>query len=166
METDKRAQLLQRRRMLQLRLEREDVSRQFRGVAPALRARGLRFRKLLPAFLSPWLRVLARLPGRDERIFWPEVGDGACATWQDDRDCAAALERALRACEGLDGRVMLVFHPAQAALVSGARDLVGAWEALHEALYEATWLVPMDRRPWLIEISPADYELCFVTDVP
>lgn len=152
--------------MLQLQLERGELSRQFRGVAPALHARGLRFHKLLPASLSPWLGVLARLPGRDERISWPGVPEGVCGTWEDDRDCAAALERALRACEGLDGRVMLVFHPAQAALVIGAADLVQAWPALHVALYEATWIVPMDRRPWLIEISPADHELCFIADVP
>lgn len=166
MEPDAHARLLQRRRMLQLRLERGELSRQFRGVAPALRERGLRFHKLLPASLSPWLGVLARLPGRDERIFWPEVPGGVLASWREAGDCASLLATALRACGGHAGRVMLVFHPAQTALVIRPADLVHAWGALHDALYESTWIVPMDRRPWLIEISPADEELCYITEVP
>ena len=165
METDKRAQLLQRRRMLQLRIDREGWCRQFRGIAPALRGRGLPISKRLPAQLSPWLAVTQRLPGRDERIFWPEVPNGVLRAWDDAAECVTLLESALRACGGLDGRVLVVFHPAQAALLIHARDLVAAWPLMHDALYEETWIVPEDRRPWLVEVSPGDRDLGYVTEV-
>jgi hypothetical protein len=164
-EHDKRARLLQRRRMLQLRVEREGWCRQFRTLAPALCAGGLRITKRLPAFLSPWLAVTRRLPGRDERIFWPEVPNGVWQPWDDAAQCAALLESALRACGGLEGRVLVVFHPAEAALVIGARDLVAAWPTLHAALYDSTWIVPEDRRPWLVEVCPGDRDLGYVTAV-
>jgi hypothetical protein len=165
MESEQRAHLLQRRRMLQLRLEREAWCRQFRAVAPALCARGLRISKRLPAQLSPWLAVTQRLPGRDERIFWPEVTNGVCRPWDDAAECAALLESALRECGGLGGRVLVVFHPAEAALLIDARDLVDAWPVLHAALYDSTWIVPGDRRPWLVEVSPGDRDLGYVTEV-
>lgn len=166
MQETQRYRLLQRRRMLQLRLERQEHTRQFRGIAPALHARGLRFRKLLAASLSPWLAVTARLPGRDERIDWPLVPDCSCHAWQDASECARQLERALLACAGLEGRVLVVFNPFEAALVIHARDLVAAWPDIHDALYESTWIVPCDRRPWLIEVSPSDRELCYAAEVP
>jgi hypothetical protein len=165
-DTDKRTHLLQRRRMLQLRIEREGWCRQFRGVAPALRARGLRISKRLPAQLSPWLAVTQRLPGRDERIFWPEVPNGVWQPWDDGMACAALLQTALRECGGRVGRVLVVFHPAEAALMIHARELVDAWPVLHAALYDSTWIVPEDRRPWLVEVCPGDHDLGYVTEVP
>ena len=166
MDAGRQAQLLQRRRMLQLRLERAGWCRQFRQIAPALCARGVRISKRLPASLAPWLAVAQRLPGQDERVHWPDVPDGVWRPWQDASECARLLESALRDCGGLDGPVLVVFHPAEAALRIAARDLVGAWPVFDAALYDATWIVPEDRRPWLIEISPSDRDLGYIADAP
>jgi hypothetical protein len=163
----KRDALLSRRRLLQLRQERQVQARQFRELAPLLRAQGLGFSKRLPASLEPWLATTRRLPGLDERVDWQQVPGAARVAWSDAGECTSRLRDALGRCAASTSgdRVVMVFHPAEAALVIGARDLIAAWPVIHDRLYDTVWIVPFDRRPWLIEISPQDRELCFAVAI-
>ena len=164
MDASARDRLLQRRRLLQLRHERQELSRQFRELAPRLCADGLRFSTSMPASSRRHLGRLSTVPARDERVDWVLVPEGECHAWTDAAECAALLARAFHAC-GVAGNapVLVVFHTAEAALAIGAADLCAAWPGLHDALYASVWIVPRNGGGWLVEASLMDREVCWLT---
>src|SRR6476659_3152109 len=125
MNPEEAARLRVRREHLQLRIRRKDEARQFRALAPLLRAAGLRRFSRMPSTrileLAP--RCL-HLPGRDERFYWPEIPGGTCAGWRDANERDAIFARALRATFAPSTRLLLIFHTHQSALVLGREDAI------------------------------------------
>jgi len=162
MEPAARPDLLQRRRMLQLRVQRQQVCASFRALAPLLCERGIRFSKSLPAAIAPAVAGFNALPGLDERVDWSQVPAGERQYWEDAAECAAWLERGLRACGVSPGeRLLVVFHTAEAALGIGAADLCAAWPSLHPRLRDTVWIVPRAPAGWLLEVSLMDRDLAW-----
>lgn len=158
-----RSPLLQRRRMLQLRLQRQQACAQARALARRLCERGIRFSKSLPAAYAPAIARFNALPGLDERVDWPRVPGGQQHAWEDAAGCVHLLDRALRECGvAASARVLVVFHPAEAALVIGAGDLCAAWAVLHPHLHEVVWIAPRQPGDWVAEVSLMDRDLAWL----
>ena len=158
------AALRRRREHLQLRLRRPQESAQARALGHSLRTAGVRRLSRLPVDrLRPALARFAALPERDERFHWPEIAGHHRQGWLhagNERD--AAVIAALRACFAPAQRLVLVFHPAQSALVVDAADLVAHCASVLDALHETLWIVPLRGPPALVEVSVSDGEVCWL----
>ena len=81
-------------------------------------------------------------------------------SWSDAGQCASLLAGALERCgAAADDRLLLVFHPDEAALVIGAADLCAAWPHLHALLWDTLWIVPRGPGRWVAEVSLIDNDL-------
>lgn len=152
-----------RREHLQLRIRRKDEARQFRELAPLLRAAGLRRFSRLP---STRIRELApralHLPGRDERFYWPEIPGGACGSWHEDSARDEMFVRALQASFAPSTRLLLVFHTVESGLVLAREDAIAHASLLLDRLYGTLWVIPKDGSPGLVEVSFSDNEVCWL----
>lgn len=167
MEEAQRARLIERRRLAQLRRERAAASAAFRGVAPLLCERGVRFSKLVPERCRAALGTLASGPGRDERLLWGPTADGTCRGWETEAERNALLRRALAGCTGAETKVAVVWHPFRAGLrIAAAALAVHAGPVLEAGAGDTTWIVAADGGPWLIEVAWWDWEICWAARMP
>ena len=152
-----------RREHLQLRLRRQQQARQFRALAPALRATGVRrLSRLPPVRVQALSRAKLNLPGRDERLYWPEIPEGRCESWQDADARDAAFAGALRACFPPSGRLVFIFSPFESGLVLGCADAIAHATRLLDACNGTLWIVALTGTPGLVEVSYSDDEVCWL----
>jgi hypothetical protein len=167
MEGERRKRLVEKRRLALLRMERAAASATFRGVAPALCARRVRFSKLVPQGCRTALGRLASGPGRDERLLWAPVPNGSCRAWETAEERDQALREALAACAAPDVRAAVVWHPCTAGLRLASADLARhAAPILDAGAGDTIWIVAADGGPWLIEIAYWDREVCWTPKMP
>lgn len=167
MDEDRRARLVEKRRLALLRMQRAAVSRTFRTAAPALCARGVRFSKLVPQRCLTALGRLASGPGQDERLLWDPIPDGTCRTWQTEQEQDEALREALAVCTVPQAPVAVIWHPCAAGLRLSAADLARHPAPVLEAGEgETIWIVAADGGPWLIELAYWDREVCWTPEMP
>src|SRR4051812_18084909 len=107
MDPDRRDALIEKRRLLQLRQRRQERSRTFREIAPALRAAGVRCAKLMPERFEAILGPVLLAPGQDERLVWEPIPDGVCRRWGSPGERDLLLRRALHACVRPEERVAI-----------------------------------------------------------
>jgi len=167
MDAVRREALIEKRRLLQLRQKRHEMSRIFREIAPSLRAAGVRCAKLMPERLRAILGPVLVAPGEDERIVWAPIPDGVCRRWSSPGERDLLLRQALHACVPPEERVAVAFHTHQAGLFVSAADLSRhAPMILEAAAPETVWIVAAAGAPWLIELSYWDSELCYTANLP
>ncbi|HEY0414191.1 MAG TPA: hypothetical protein VGD66_13735 [Allosphingosinicella sp.] len=167
MDEDRRARLAEKRRLAQLRRARATASAAFRGVAPALRAAGVKCSKLVPARCREALGPLTGGPGEDERLLWAPIPNGTCARWTSAADRDALLREALARCAAPDAKVAVVWHPYEAGLALRAADLAAQASPILDAGHGGTiWIVAAQGGPWLIEAAFWDRELCWTPAMP
>ena len=153
-----------RRVRLQARVRRQEEARQFRALAPLLRAAGVRRFSRLP---SSRVREVAgnrlSLPGRDERFYWPEIPDGQCTTWRNDDERDRAFADALAACFAPSERLLLISHTAESVLVLGCADAMAQARLLLEHIRGISlWVITRSGAPGLVEVSFSDQEVCWL----
>jgi len=154
-----RSRLEEKRRLLQLRRERQDQSRTFREVARSLCELGLRrFSKIPPARCQQIASRFSHLPGRDERFVWPDRDRRA---WHDDVERDFLFRQALLACTNLEGSLAVIFHTHQAGLRIEAPALAEHAGAVIGPQFEAVWITAFQPAPWLIEVARQDREICY-----
>ena len=157
------AALRKRREHLQLRLRREDESRQARELAHRLHALGLRrMSRLPPSRAHALVAPFAHWPGRDERFYWPEIPGHVCRYWSDEAARDDAFREALRANFAPSARLALVFHPAESALVLGREDAIAHADAVLAQGYAAWWIVALRGPSKLVEVCFGDDEVCWI----
>jgi hypothetical protein len=167
MDEDRRARLIEKRRLALLRMERAGISATFRSVAPALRAGRVRCSKLVPARCLEALGRLASGPGQDERLLWAPVPNSTCRGWEAEAERDSLLREALADCTAPDARVAVVWHPCRAGLSLAAADLArNAGPILDSGGGETIWIVAAGGGPWLIEVAYWDRELCWTPQMP
>jgi hypothetical protein len=167
MDEDRRARLIEKRRLALLRMERAGISATFRAVAPALRAQGVRGSKLVPARCLEALGRLASGPGQDERLLWAPVPNSTCRRWEAEAERDSLLGEALADCTAPETRVAVVWHPFRAGLSLAAADLaLNARPILDAGEGETIWIVAAAGGPWLIEVAYWDRELCWTPKMP
>lgn len=163
---DRRAKLVEKRRLAQVRRERQNVSATFRRVAPSLCEHGLRFSKLVPERCREALGTLASGPGRDERLLWGDVPGGTCVRWEDKARRDAHVRRALACCVAPTSSVVVIWHPFQAGLRLRAADLAAHAAPVLDAAGDTIWIVAAEGGPWLIEVVFWDREVCWAPNMP
>lgn len=167
MDEVRRARLIERRRLAQIRAQRAALSEAFRAVAPGLRARGVRCAKLMPERCRTALGRLASGPGRDERLLWKPIPNGVCRPWQTERERDSLLAAGLAACAAPETPVAVVWHPCRAGLRLAASALAAnAAEIINASAGDTIWIVAADGGPWLIEIAYWDREICWTPRMP
>jgi hypothetical protein len=167
MDEPRRARLVEKRRLAQLRARRAAVSAVFRRVAPGLRAAGTRCSKLVPERCLTALGDLTSGPGEDERLLWAPIGNGTCPRWESAAERDWRLREALADCTGPEARVAVLWHPYEAGLSLRAADLARhAGPILDAGGGGTTWIVAADGGRWLIEVAYWDRELCWTPDMP
>jgi hypothetical protein len=151
-----------RRERLQARLRRQDEARQFRALAPLLRAAGVRRLSRMP---RRRIREAAgdrlSLPGRDERFYWPEIPDGTCMQWRDDSERDRIFAGALAACFAPSERLLFIFHTAESALVLGCADAIAHAAVVLDYAYDSLWIISRSGAPGLVEVAFTDDEVCW-----
>ena len=165
MDDSRRSRLLEKRKLLHLRLARQGFSTSFRRVAFALRRDGVRCSKLSPAACRRAIGTLAGGPGQDNRLDWAPIRNGTCRTWSDEEERDRLVARALAACTTWESHVAVVWSPFSAGLRLRAEDLARHAGAILEEATE-TWIVAADGGPWLIEVSYWDREVCHTLSMP
>lgn len=166
MDASRRDALIERRRLLQLRQQRQETSRTVREFMPALRAAGARCAKLMPERLRSILGPALTAPGEDERLVWEPIPDGICRRWSSPGERDLLLRQALHACVGPEERVAIVFHTVQAGLLISAADLSRHAPLIVGDRPDTIWIVAARGGPWLIELAFWDRELCYTTNLP
>jgi hypothetical protein len=167
MDEARRAPLVEKRRLAQLRARRAAESARFRGVAPALRAAGVRCSKLVPERCRSALGDLTGGPGEDERLLWAPIGNGTCGRWESAAERDSLLREALAACAGAEAKVAVVWHPYEAGLRLRAADLAAHAGAILDAgRGDTIWIVAADGGRWLIEVAYWDREICWTAAMP
>jgi hypothetical protein len=164
----RRARLAEKRRMGQLRLERQRVSAKFRAVAPLLCERSLRFSRLAPERCRAALGPLTGGPGQDERLLWAPIANGTCRSWETQAERDALLGEALAGCGAAgEARVAVIWHPFESGLRIGAGDLARhAGPVLELGGGGTIWVVAAEGGPWLIEMAYWDREVCWTPSMP
>jgi hypothetical protein len=163
---DRRARLVEKRRLAQLRLSRALLSRAFRSVGRILCERDVRFSKLMPSRCVEVLGPLVSGPGQDERLLWDRVPGRSCDTWTSNEHRDDLLRQALSACTHADAPVAVIWHPASAGLRIGAPDLAAHAAPILDGEPGTIWIVAAHGGPWLIEIAFWDKEVCFARSMP
>ena len=166
MDAPRRDALIEKRRLLQLRRQRQERSRAFREIAPRLRAAGVRCSKLVPERLAAILGPVLSAPGQDERLLWEPIPDGHCRLWASAGERDLLLRQALHACTAPQERVAVAFHTAQAGLLISAADLSRHAPLILDDRPDTIWIVAAAGGPWLIELAYWDRELCYTTNLP
>jgi hypothetical protein len=158
------AALRRRRDHLQLRLRRQEKSRQSRELAARLHALGVRrLSRLPPARAQALVAPFAHWPGRDERFYWPEIPAHVCRHWEDEAQRDAMFREALCANFPAGARIAVVFHPFESALVLGREDAVAHAGSLLARGYAAWWIVTLRGPSKLVEVCFSDHEVCWKT---
>lgn len=158
------AALRKRRELLQLRLRRQDESRQFRPLAMQLYAKGLRrFSRLPPSRARELIAPFAHLPAQDERFHWPDIPGHACARWDTDSERSDCFRAALRACFPASARLALILHTSESGLVVGAQDAIDHADTLLAGLHAEVWVVSKRGPGGLVELSFIDQECCWLS---
>ena len=165
MDEARRAALLEKRRLFQLRLQRQNVSARYRPVACALRAAKVRCSKLSPEACRLALGTLASGPSRDERLDWTGIGNGICRIYANDAQRDAYVAEALADCTGWTDPVAVVWHPFEAGLRIAAGDLVRHAPLILDQATEI-WIVDARGSSWLIEVAAFDSEVCHTRSMP
>ena len=163
---DRRARLLERRKLAQLRLHRAELSRTFRSVGRILCEREVRFSKLMPSRCREALGPLIGGPGRDERLLWDHVPGRRCESWTSDGHRDALVRQALSTCTDAATPVAIVWHTATAGLRISADDLAAHAAPILDAERDTIWIVAAHGGPWLIEVAFWDKEVCFAPSMP
>jgi hypothetical protein len=166
MDEARRARLVERRRLAQLRIRRAELSATFRHLGRILCERGVRFSKLVPERCREALGTLASGPGEDERLLWGPIRNGVCSPWSSDPHRDSLLRSALAACARDDEAVAVVWHPCRAGLRIRAGDLASQSAAILGELHDTVWIVAAAGGPWLIEVAYWDGELCYTPAMP
>jgi hypothetical protein len=167
MDEGRRAKLVEKRRMAQLRTERQRVATTFRKVAPVLRGLGLHFTRLSPEACRAALGRLTAGPGQDERLLWGPIANGSCRSWESPAERDALLAEALAGCGATgEARVAVVWHPFQAGLGMRGADLARHPAPLLDPVADTVWIVAAEGGPWLIEVAFWDRELCWTPKMP
>jgi hypothetical protein len=158
------AQRLRARRVrLQARFARQKEAKQFRELAPLLRAAGVRRFSRMPAKpLQAMARQALSLPGRDERFYWPEIPGGQCEYWFDLEHRNRAFVAALRACFAPDTRLLVIWHTYESALVIRCADLVAHAALVLDRFWGSMWFIPLSCAPGLVEVDHGDREVCWL----
>ena len=152
-------ELRQRRAKLQLRLQRQEYSRQFRALAPRLCAVGLRrFSRLPPVRAQALLAPFAQWPARDERFDWSGIRAHDNARWRSDEGRLEIFRHALRACFPGRARLAFVLHTHESGLVLGRDDAFVHAETVLADLYSTVWVVDARAPAALVELSFVDQE--------
>ena len=162
--TPEEAERLRARRVrLQARVARQKEAKRFRELALRLRAAGVRRISRMPAsHLVEVSRKALRLPGRDERFYWPEIPGGQCEYWFDLEHRNAAFVAALRACFSPETRLLVIWHPSESALVIGCADVIAQADLLLDKLGWSVWFIPLSCEPGLVEVAYGDQEVCWL----
>ena len=151
-----------RRVRLQSRVKRQEEAREFRALAPLLRAVGVRRFSRLPARR---IREVAAgrlsLPGRDERFYWPEIPDGTCVPWREPGERDRIFVEALAACFAPSERLLFIFHTAESALVLGCADAIAHAAMVLDHARGGLWIISRSGAPGLVEVAPSDDEVCW-----
>ena len=152
-----------RREHLQLRLRRGEEARQFREFAALLQAAGVRrFSRLPPVRVRALKARRLNLPGRDERLYWPEIPEGTCLAWKDEHERNAAFARALQACFAPGVRLVLITSSSESALVLGYEDAIAHAGLLLDAANWRLWVICLDGSPGVVEACASDNEVCWL----
>ena len=163
MNPEEAERLRARRARLQARFARQKEARQFRELAPLLRAAGVRRISRMPAGrLREMSRQALSLPGRDERFYWPEIPGGSCEYWFDAGHRNRAFVAALRACFAPDTRLLVIWHTYESALVIRCVDLIAHAELMLDRLWGSVWFIPLSCGPGLVEVAYGDKEVCWL----
>ncbi|HEY0113356.1 MAG TPA: hypothetical protein VGB59_09435 [Allosphingosinicella sp.] len=168
MDEDKRSKLIEKRRLAQVRRERQERSARFRSVGRLLCESGVRFSKLVPERCREALGSLASGPGQDERLLWAPIPNGICERWGSKAERDDLLRRALARCAAkAETKVAVVWHPFEAGLRLSAGDLaLHAGPILDAGDGGTIWIVAADGGSWLIETAYWDRELCWTPNMP
>lgn len=163
---DSRLQRLRfQRQQLQARLRRADESREFRALAPALRAAGVRRLCRMPPARSTTLVVqFDHLPARNERFYWHEIAGGKCVGFDTPTERNEAFVAALHACFAPATRLACIFHTSESSLVLGCDAAVAHADLLLHSLKETLWVTPTTGAPRLVEVSFSDRQVCWLTE--
>ena len=163
MDPEEIERLRARRVRLQLRIRRQKEARQFRELAPLLRAAGVRRISRMPTRrLQEISRQALSLPGRDERFYWPEIPGGSCQYWFDLAHREAAFVAALRECFAPETRLLVIWHTYESALVIRCADVIAHARLLLDELYGSVWYIPLSCGPGLVEVAYGDREVCWL----
>ena len=165
MESERRAALENRRHMAQRRLSRQEWSRDFRQLAPALCKAGVRFAKLVPQVTTRLLGTMTDAPGQDERFSWEQIEGGQRHAYATIAERDAFLARALADCALPASRVAVIFHPASAGVRLAAADIPQHAPLLFD-IAPQLWLIDGQGGQWLIEIDRFDQEVCWSRTMP
>ena len=166
MDAERREALVEKRRLLQLRQRRQEISRTFREFAPALRAAGVRCAKLMPARFEAILGPVLHAPGQDERLLWAPIPNGVCNLWSSPGERDLLVRQALHACVAPEERVAVIFHTAEAGLLISAANLSRHAPLILGDRPDTIWIVAAACGPWLIELAFWDREVCYTESLP
>jgi hypothetical protein len=167
MDDSLRARLVERRLLAQKRSRRQELSRAFRNVSPALRAAGVRFSRLPPAANDRVLGSLTCGPGQDEELDFSRLPEAFTKPWasSEARDvlCGAALADLVPG----EAAVAVVWHPSSSGLRIGAADLISQMApVLDEGNGDTTWIVSATGGRWLIQIGYWSRTVSWTRNVP
>jgi hypothetical protein len=163
----KRQELIERRRLAQLRRARAEISGSFRQVARRLCTAGIRCSKLMPVHIARLLGDKASGPGEDEELDLSWIPGAQLAAWSHPAQRDDLCGRAIRAVAREDESVALVWHPARAGLRMRAADLREQVSILlDEGHGDTTWLVSASGADWLIQIAFWSSTISYARHVP
>lgn len=159
---ERRAELQRRRELAQLRRRRQVESKFYRRLAPKLCSAGVSQFSRVPAIeCARLMNNFSHLPAQDERLIWWDISGSRCASWEEFEDRDEILLAALKDCTVPDERLVVIQHTSEAGLSILGASLVATVSEVLFAAQETVWIISKAGRPWIIEVSFTDKEVCY-----
>lgn len=159
-----REQLIKKRELAQLRRKRQLESAFYRSIAPKLcDTKVAHFCRVPAVDCARLMDRFSHLPAQDERLTWWDIQGSQRAPWDGPVERDDLVREALRACAQTDERVVLIQHTSEAGLSIGSTDLVKNLPDVLSAANGTVWITSKWAKPWLVEVSFTDKEVCYTT---